>query len=222
MPQASIEFEVADREALDGAAEELTAAGHAFCTAPARSPGDRSSPGCSRPRALIVGVSFAPCPALRPGGRRSGRRRDSAGRRRRWRSGGCPAAPAAADTVGERPLAASDDDREEEQLDLVDQPRRDRLPGELGAADAEVGAGAVLQRAHPVRVELPLDPGPRRSPTSSSVREKTILSAARQISANSRITAGSSVVPSRPSPRRPSSRTSGARRDRSRSAARGR
>ena len=45
-----------------------------------------------------------------------------------------------ADAVGQGALAAADEDRDEEQLALVDQARGDRLAGELGAADRDVAA----------------------------------------------------------------------------------
>ena len=45
-----------------------------------------------------------------------------------------------AHVVWQRPLAASDDDRREEQVDLVDQPGPDRLRGEHRPADRQVAS----------------------------------------------------------------------------------
>ena len=59
-------------------------------------------------------------------------------------------------------------------------PAAQRLGREMRAADAEVGVRGVLQRADGVRVELALDARPRAGRHSSSVREKTIFSDARQ------------------------------------------
>ena len=44
------------------------------------------------------------------------------------------------DAVGERPLAATDEHGHHEQLQLVDQPGRERVCRELGAPDAQVAA----------------------------------------------------------------------------------
>ena len=60
VPQASIEFEVADREALDGAAEELAAAGHELLHGPREEPWGQVVARVLSPEGLIVGVSFAP------------------------------------------------------------------------------------------------------------------------------------------------------------------
>ena len=43
------------------------------------------------------------------------------------------------DVVGQGALAAAHHDRAEEQMALVDQPLADRLAGELGTADRDVG-----------------------------------------------------------------------------------
>ena len=50
VPQASVEFEVSDPAAVGAAAAELREAGYDLLHAPARSPGARRSPGCSRQR----------------------------------------------------------------------------------------------------------------------------------------------------------------------------
>jgi catechol 2,3-dioxygenase-like lactoylglutathione lyase family enzyme len=60
VPQASIEFEVADRAALDAAAEELTAAGHDLLHGPREEPWGQVVARLFSPERTIVGVSFAP------------------------------------------------------------------------------------------------------------------------------------------------------------------
>ena len=50
VPQASVEFEVADVAEVASAAAELRHAGFSSSTTPARSHGGRPSPGCSPPR----------------------------------------------------------------------------------------------------------------------------------------------------------------------------
>src|SRR5262245_34988713 len=62
--------------------------------------------------------------------------------------------------LGQPALAGPDDDGHQEELELVDEPRRHGLTRELGAADPDVIARARLQRADRVSVEGPLDPGP--------------------------------------------------------------
>ena len=64
-------------------------------------------------------------------------------------------------------------------------PARSARSGEGRAADAEVARGGLLEAADGFGVELALQAGPRRR-TPSSVREYTILSAARQRRAKSR------------------------------------
>ncbi len=44
---------------------------------------------------------------------------------------------------------------------LIDEPRRERLRGQLRAPHRQVAVGASLQLAHRVGLELALDPGPR-------------------------------------------------------------
>ena len=66
-----------------------------------------------------------------------------------------------ADAVRERRRAASHHDRREEQMDLVDQPRSERLRGEVGTADAEVARRRRLHLSDRVGVERPIDPCPR-------------------------------------------------------------
>jgi catechol 2,3-dioxygenase-like lactoylglutathione lyase family enzyme len=60
VPQASIEFEVADRAALDAAAEELAAAGHRLLHPPREEPWGQVVARLLSPEGAIVGVSFAP------------------------------------------------------------------------------------------------------------------------------------------------------------------
>jgi catechol 2,3-dioxygenase-like lactoylglutathione lyase family enzyme len=60
MPQVSIEFEVADRAALDAAAEELAAAGHDLLHPPREEPWGQVVARLLSPEGAIVGVSFAP------------------------------------------------------------------------------------------------------------------------------------------------------------------
>lgn len=59
-PQVSIEFEVADRAALDAAAEELAAAGHDLLHPPREEPWGQVVARLLSPEGAIVGVSFAP------------------------------------------------------------------------------------------------------------------------------------------------------------------
>lgn len=60
VPQVSIEFEVADREALDTACEELTAAGNELLHAPREEPWGQTVARLLSPEGAIVGISFAP------------------------------------------------------------------------------------------------------------------------------------------------------------------
>jgi hypothetical protein len=66
------------------------------------------------------------------------------------------------DTSGQARLAAADDDREHEQVDLVHQPGREGVPGQARTADAEVSIGGVLEAAHGPGIELVLQPGAGR------------------------------------------------------------
>ena len=66
--------------------------------------------------------------------------------------------------------AAADDDRRDELVQLVDQPGRERLAGQVRAADADVLLRRGDQLADRRRVERPLDPG-ARGPGASSVVE---------------------------------------------------
>jgi catechol 2,3-dioxygenase-like lactoylglutathione lyase family enzyme len=59
-PQVSIEFEVADRAALDTAADELEAAGHDLLHPPREEPWGQVVARLLSPEGAIVGVSFAP------------------------------------------------------------------------------------------------------------------------------------------------------------------
>lgn len=59
-PQVSIEFEVADRAALDAAAEDLAAAGHDLLHPPREEPWGQVVARLLSPEGAIVGVSFAP------------------------------------------------------------------------------------------------------------------------------------------------------------------
>ena len=72
---------------------------------------------------------------------------------------------------------------DEEQVALVDQPGRERLGGEVGAADAEVAVRRTPSAAGPRRGRSPARSASARWRPSSSVLEYTILSAACQISA---------------------------------------
>ncbi len=62
-----------------------------------------------------------------------------------------------ANPIGECTPAAAHDHRDEEEVVLVDEPGRNRLTGQLGAADADVAWRRGLQPANRFRVELPLD-----------------------------------------------------------------
>src|SRR5262245_15718199 len=66
-----------------------------------------------------------------------------------------------AHVVGHGALAASHHDRAQEQMALVDQPGADRLAGELGTPDRDVGLRGLLELPDGVRLELALDPRPR-------------------------------------------------------------
>ena len=86
------------------------------------------------------------------------------------------------DPGGQRALAAAREDRSEEEVALVDQTGGDRLAREVRAADRDVGSCALLQARDDGSVELALD-RVRSLDTVCSVRENTIFSAARQVSA---------------------------------------
>ena len=60
VPQASVEFEVADVDAVAAAGEELTAAGHELLHAPREEPWGQTVTRVLSPEGLIVGVSYAP------------------------------------------------------------------------------------------------------------------------------------------------------------------
>jgi hypothetical protein len=68
-----------------------------------------------------------------------------------------------ADVVWQGALAASHHDRAQEQMALVDQPGADRLAGELGTANCDVGPRGLLEPPGGVSIELALDPRPRSS-----------------------------------------------------------
>lgn len=59
VPQVSIEFEVADRAAVDDAAEELAAAGHELLHGPREEPWGQVVTRLLSPEGAVVGVSFA-------------------------------------------------------------------------------------------------------------------------------------------------------------------
>jgi catechol 2,3-dioxygenase-like lactoylglutathione lyase family enzyme len=60
VPQASIEFEVSDRDAVTDAAHELTAAGCVLLHAPREEPWGQTVTRVLSPEGLIVGISYAP------------------------------------------------------------------------------------------------------------------------------------------------------------------
>lgn len=60
VPQVSIEFEVADLDALDAAGEELTAAGHQLLHPPREEPWGQTVARLLSPEGAVVGISFAP------------------------------------------------------------------------------------------------------------------------------------------------------------------
>jgi catechol 2,3-dioxygenase-like lactoylglutathione lyase family enzyme len=60
VPQVSIEFEVADLEALNAACEELTAGGHQLLHPPREEPWGQTVARLLSPEGAIVGISFAP------------------------------------------------------------------------------------------------------------------------------------------------------------------
>jgi catechol 2,3-dioxygenase-like lactoylglutathione lyase family enzyme len=60
LPQASIEFELADREAVGAAAQELEDRGFALLHAPREEPWGQTVARLLSAEGLIVGISFAP------------------------------------------------------------------------------------------------------------------------------------------------------------------
>ena len=64
------------------------------------------------------------------------------------------------DVVRQRSLATADENRHEQQVQLVDQARDDRLTGELGAADADVRPRALLHPLDRVGVKFAFDARP--------------------------------------------------------------
>ena len=65
-----------------------------------------------------------------------------------------------ADAVGQGTLAASHDDRNEEEVVLVDQARPDRLGGEDGTAHGDIPVRPGLHLPDRSGVEVPLQPRP--------------------------------------------------------------
>src|SRR5215216_2745765 len=66
-----------------------------------------------------------------------------------------------ADIRRKSPLAATHDERDEEQVALVDQRGRERVGGERRTANGEVVSRARFQLRDRGRVEVALDPRPR-------------------------------------------------------------
>ena len=60
VPQASIEFEVADAAAVDAAARELESAGHVMLHGARREPWGQTVARLLSPEHVIVGISYAP------------------------------------------------------------------------------------------------------------------------------------------------------------------
>jgi catechol 2,3-dioxygenase-like lactoylglutathione lyase family enzyme len=60
VPQASIEFEVADAEAVTAAGEELRAAGYELLHPARREPWGQTVARMLSPEGLIIGISYAP------------------------------------------------------------------------------------------------------------------------------------------------------------------
>jgi catechol 2,3-dioxygenase-like lactoylglutathione lyase family enzyme len=60
LPQVSIEFEVADLDALEAASEELTAAGHQLLHPPREEPWGQTVARLLSPEGAVIGISFAP------------------------------------------------------------------------------------------------------------------------------------------------------------------
>lgn len=60
VPQASIEFEVADPEAVTAATEELQQAGHELLHAPRKEPWGQTVARILSPEGIIVGITYTP------------------------------------------------------------------------------------------------------------------------------------------------------------------
>jgi catechol 2,3-dioxygenase-like lactoylglutathione lyase family enzyme len=60
VPQASIEFELADADAVQAGAEELTAAGHQLLHQARQEPWGQTVARLLSPEGLIIGLSYAP------------------------------------------------------------------------------------------------------------------------------------------------------------------
>src|SRR5262245_19119099 len=65
-----------------------------------------------------------------------------------------------ANVVRQCALSATDDDRDEEQVALVDQACGDRLASEPGTADTDVASRGLLEPSARCGVEIALDPRP--------------------------------------------------------------
>src|SRR5262249_47885224 len=65
------------------------------------------------------------------------------------------------ETFMKSPRPASDDDGREEQLELVNEPGRERPRGKVRAAHAEVASSRLLQNPNLPGIEMSLDSGPR-------------------------------------------------------------
>jgi len=63
-----------------------------------------------------------------------------------------------ANAVRERPRAAADDVRHDEEMDVVHDPGTEGLRGEGGASDAEIGLRLGLHPLDPGGVEVALQP----------------------------------------------------------------
>ena len=84
-------------------------------------------------------------------------------------------------SLGRTGIAGPNDDRRDDQPELVDQAGTDRLRREFRAADAEVAVGLGLHPANRLGIEV-RSIRVRSLATASSVFEYTTLSAARHIS----------------------------------------
>jgi len=84
-------------------------------------------------------------------------------------------------------FAASHQDGPDNQVVLVHQPGLDRMGGEAGSSHRDVASCQHFCAPDRFRVEVSLDPRFLALETFSNVLENTILSAARQISAKSRM-----------------------------------
>jgi hypothetical protein len=61
------------------------------------------------------------------------------------------------DVVRQGALAPTHHDRTEEQMAVLDQPGGDRLDGELGGADRNVGARGLFEPPDRIGIEIALD-----------------------------------------------------------------